>query len=71
MTCKTRKRLHQAAIILAIYAVLFGLPSTLLSGNLIDIPILAVIFAIPTWVLLGPLPQTSWSHTHGRIEEHS
>lgn len=71
MSRETRKRLIQAAIIFALYAVVFGVPSTMLSGDLIDIPVLGVVFGLPTCVLLGIIPPRTWSLPYGRVKEHS
>lgn len=71
MSCEQRKRLKGAAIILALYVVVFGLPSALLSGRLIDIPVIALIFGLPTCYLAGCFDPSVWRTAYGRLEEHS
>lgn len=71
MSCEQRKRLKGAAIILALYAVAFGVPSALLSGEWTDVLIIAMVFGLPTCYLAGCFDPSVWRTAYGRFKEHT
>jgi hypothetical protein len=65
------KRIQGGALILAFYAVIFGLPSAILSRSLLDLLVLPLVFGLPTCYLMGVFDSKVWRVNHDRTKEHT